>query len=60
MVRSDHFNKVSIPCRAFSRLFRGTGGMHEGQPWSKLTSNQSAAAAYCKGQSYVYSGGKAA
>jgi hypothetical protein len=34
--------------------------MHEGQLWSKLTSNQSAAAAHCKGQSYIYSGGKAA
>jgi hypothetical protein len=31
-----------------------------GQLWSKLTSNQSAAAAHCKGQSYIYSGGKAA
>jgi hypothetical protein len=34
--------------------------MHEGQLWSKLTSNQSTAAAHCKGQSYIYSGGKAA
>jgi hypothetical protein len=34
--------------------------MQEGQLWSKLTSNQSAAAAHCKGQSYNYSGGKAA
>jgi hypothetical protein len=32
----------------------------EGQLWSKLTSNQSAAAAHCKGRSYIYSGGKAA
>jgi hypothetical protein len=29
-----------------------------GQLWSKMTSNQSAVAAYCKGQSYIYSGGK--
>ena len=26
--------------------------------WSKLTSNQFAAAAHCKGQTYIYSGGK--
>ena len=32
--------------------------MHEGQLWSKLTSNQSAAAAHCKGQSSIFRAGK--
>jgi hypothetical protein len=52
-----------VPLEGFipaHRLFQGTGEMHEGQLWSKLTSNQSAAAAHCKDQSYIYSGGKAA
>lgn len=59
MVRSDHFDKV-VHSLTVSVLSQRTGEMHEGQLWSKLTSNQSAAAAHCKGQSYIYSGGKAA